>query len=85
MKSYKAFREKLEQEHTWPDKYLFKFVVPIAKKESFVQMFKEEHFEEKHSREGNYISFTLKKTIHSTDEIIDMYLQANEIEGLIAL
>jgi len=83
--SFKAFRDKLDQEHSWPGIYLFKFVVPRAKKAELIEEFPEESFSEKQSKSGNYISFSLKKTIHSSDEVIEMYIRAKKIEGLIAL
>ena len=85
MDSYKAFKEKLDQEHSWPDLYVFKFVVPIAKQSELRELFPEESFTEKKSKAGNYISFTLKKHIKSSDEVVAIYLKAKEIEGLIAL
>lgn len=83
--SFDAFKEKLEEEHKWPTDYLFKFVVPAPKESEFRELFSEESFEEKRSRAGNYISFSIKKMIYSSDEVIDMYLKARKIEGMIAL
>ena len=85
MDSYDAFKEKLDQEHTWPGIYIFKFVVPSAKQDEVRETFPQETFTEKKSKAGNYISFTLKKNINSSDEVVDIYLKAKEIDGLIAL
>jgi putative lipoic acid-binding regulatory protein len=85
MDSFKAFKEKLDQEHKWPDTYVFKFVVPAGKTTEFKTEFSDEVFQEKKSKAGNYISFTLKKKLQSSDEVIEMYLQARKIEGIIAL
>ncbi len=85
MDSFSAFKEKLDQEHSWPGIYIFKFVVPSAKQDELREVFPEETFTERKSKAGNYISFTLKKTINSSDEVVDIYLKAKEIEGLIAL
>ena len=85
MDSFKAFKEKLDQEHSWPGIYLFKFVVPTAKQKEVREKFPHESFTEKKSKAGNYISFTLKKNIKSSDEVVDIYLKAQEIDGLIAL
>ena len=85
MDSFKAFKEKLDQEHKWPDIYVFKFVVPVLKVPAFKAEFPDESFLEKKSKAGNYISFTLKKKLHSSDEVVEMYLKARKIEGLIAL
>ena len=85
MDAHRAFKEKLDQEHSWPGIYVFKFVVPSNKQQEIRDLFPEEPFTEKKSKAGNYVSFTLKKTIHSSDEVVEMYLKAQEIEGLIAL
>lgn len=85
MDSFKAFKEKLDKEHSWPDFYLFKFVVPTAKKDELMAEFPEETFTEKNSKSGNYISFSLKKKVKSSDEVVDIYVRARKIEGLISL
>ena len=85
MDSFKPFKDKLDQEHSWPGIYLFKFVVPKDKKEALIAEFPEESFTEKQSKSGNYISFSLKKTMQSSDEVVEIYIRARKIEGLIAL
>ena len=85
MDSYEAFREKLDQEHQWPTVYMFKFVAPSDKVEAFKDLFKDESWEAKNSTAGNYTSFTIKKMLNSSQEVVDMYLKAKKIEGLIAL
>jgi hypothetical protein len=85
MDSVKAFKEKLDQEHNWPGTYIFKFVVPASQKIELKELFPQESFRERKSKAGNYISFTLEKTISSSDEVVDIYLKARGIEGLIAL
>lgn len=85
MDSYKAFKEKLDLEHKWPAPYLFKFVVPSTKVDEFKQVFPEEPFQSKESKAGNYVSFSMKKVVKSSDEVVDLYIKAKEIEGLIAL
>ncbi len=83
--SFDAFKEKLDNEHNWPTTYMFKFVVPVLKESEFRALFPAFTFETKHSKTGKYISFTMKREMHSSDEIVDIYLRAKEIDGLIAL
>jgi uncharacterized protein (DUF1697 family) len=85
MNSVEAFKEKLDREHNWPDIYVFKFVVSIVKEHDFRALFSKETFHEKRSKAGNYISFTLKREMVSSDEVVDIYMKAKAIEGLIAL
>jgi len=85
MESFDAFKEKLDREHNWPTTYLFKFVVPSAKAEELKEIFVKESIQTKDSKSGKYVSFTIKKLINSSDEVIEIYIKAGEIEGLIAL
>ena len=85
MDSYEAFKIKLDNEHDWPSTYLFKFVVPKNKTDEFRLIFSLESMQEKKSKAGNYVSFTFKKIINSSDEVVDVYLKAKTVEGLIAL
>lgn len=85
MDSVTAFKEKLDQEHQWPTVYMFKFVVPVAKEQEVEGTFPEEPWQKRHSKEGNYVAFTLKKMINNSDEVVEIYKQARGIEGLIAL
>ena len=85
MTSVEAFKEKLNQEHKWPDIYLFKFVVPIGKAQDFKSTFPEFSFQEKKSNAGNYISFSLRKEMKSSDEVINIYIKARTVDGVIAL
>jgi uncharacterized protein len=85
MNSVEAFKEKLDKEHNWPDVYVFKFVVSILRENDFRALFSKETFQEKRSKAGNYISFTLKREMESSDEVVNIYMKAKAIEGLIAL
>ena len=78
MESYEAFRQKLDQEHQWPTVYMFKFVAPSDKVEEFKTLFQDEKWESKQSAAGNYTSFTIKKMLHSSQEVVDMYLKAKK-------
>jgi uncharacterized protein len=85
MTSIEAFKEKLDNEHKWPDVYVFKFVVSIVKEQDFRTLFSEEVFIEKKSKAGNYISFTLKREMKSSDEVVEIYLKVQAIDGVITL
>jgi putative lipoic acid-binding regulatory protein len=85
MDSYIDFKQKLDQEHQWPTIYMFKFVVPSGKVEEFHSVFDTESLQSKKSKGGNYASFTIKKMMSSSQEVVDVYLKAKKIEGIIAL
>lgn len=85
---YTEFKKKLEEEHSFPSVYMFKFIVPadnqkIALVES---LFTEEaDISQKQSGKGNYFSLTAKQVVISSDEIVEIYKKSTTIEGLIAL
>jgi putative lipoic acid-binding regulatory protein len=85
MDSYKDFKEKLDDVHKWPTTYMFKFVVPSAKAQEFTLLFSKETLDSKPSKKGNYVAFTVKKLVKSSDEVVDIYIAAKNINGLIAL
>jgi uncharacterized protein len=81
----KSFKEKLDQHHVWPSLYIFKFIVPHGKEKEVKQLFPLHHTTEKASKNGNYISITVQMMMPSSESVIDVYIKASEIEGLIAL
>ena len=65
--------------------YMFKFVVPSDKVQEFQSAFETESLQSKKSKSGKYSSFTLKKMMSSSEEVVEIYLKAKKIEGIIAL
>ena len=80
-----AFREKIETGHTFPGLYIFKFIVPLAQKEKIVSLLPKSDISFRLSSNDKYISITSQAEVHSSDEVLDVYLAANKIEGCIAL
>jgi putative lipoic acid-binding regulatory protein len=79
------FKEKLEKSYSWPSLYMFKFIVPAGREQEVRKLFPKNEVVQKPSKNGKYISLTTEIMAGSTDQIISIYLQANRIEGLIAL
>jgi len=73
---------------SWPDVYLFTFIIPndsekIAK---VTALFNESADIVMHpSRNGNYISISAKELMLDVNSIIQKYMEASHINGLIAL
>jgi putative lipoic acid-binding regulatory protein len=80
-----GFREKLDQHYTWPSLYIFKFIVPKGKEEDLKQLFPLHTPTEKASRQGNYTSITMQMMVPSSDAVIEVYVKASQIEGIVAL
>lgn len=82
---FEAFRLKLDQIHSWPTLYMFKFIVPNGKQAVVKELFPLHTTTEKESKNGNYISLTLQMMMPSADAVIDVYKKVSAIEGIIAL
>jgi putative lipoic acid-binding regulatory protein len=80
-----SFREKLDQLHSWPTLYMFKFIVPKGKEEEVRSLFPLHIPSEKESKNGNYISLTLQMMMPSSKAVISVYQKVSAIEGIIAL
>ena len=79
------FKKKLEANHDFPCSYMFKFIVPIRKKEALLNLLPKVATKIKRSTSNKFISITLSMEIGSSDEVIDIYNQVYQVEGLIAM
>ncbi|NPA42643.1 MAG: DUF493 domain-containing protein [Chlorobi bacterium] len=85
---YKRLEEELNKNHTWPTRYMYKFIVPNeeAKIEEVKKRFEKEYdFKQNFSRSGKYVSLTFITTEDSPESIINQYKKMEDIEGLIAI
>lgn len=83
--SIRSFRDKLEKEYQWPSLYKFKFIVPSGKENEIKKIFPKHEVIEKLSSKGNYTSLTVNIMAPSSDAVIDIYIQAHQVDGVIAL
>jgi putative lipoic acid-binding regulatory protein len=79
------FREKLDQHYTWPALYIYKFIVPKGKEDEVKKLFPNHTVTEKLSKQGSYTSVTAQIMTTSSDEVIEIYIAASNIEGIVAL
>jgi len=84
-KDYSKFIEKLEDQHEWPSEYMFKFIVPSEAEEAIRKIFKGQRVQSRESSKGKYTSLTVTMLIYSTDQVIEIYELAHQVEGVIAL
>lgn len=80
-----SFKDKLEEQSSFPTLYMFKFIVPSGKEHEVANLLPNNEMTLKVSAKGNYVSATIKAMMPSSDSIIEVYLQAAEIEGVISL
>ena len=83
--SIHTFKQKLDKEYNWPAEYVFKFIVPEEGASSIVALFPNHEPRIKKSSKGNYTSLSFAVRVESSDEVIDLYILANEVDGVIAL
>jgi putative lipoic acid-binding regulatory protein len=81
----KSFQEKLDQHHSWPSVYTFKFIVPKEKANDLRELFPNHTSTEKISAKGNFTSITFQMMMSSGEAVIEVYKTASKIEGIIAL
>lgn len=79
------FKELLDSEYSWPDYYAFKFITKIEQKDALVELLAMDDYSEQASRQGNYISITYRKLIHSADEVVAIYIKAKTVPGVMTL
>ncbi|MGW8121760.1 DUF493 domain-containing protein [Roseivirga echinicomitans] len=79
------FKEKLESSLNFPALYMFKFIVEDKKQDEVKKLFPRHEVKSKASSKGKYVSITAQVMMPSSDAIIEIYLEAAKIEGIIAL
>lgn len=86
---YVTFKEKLEETHTFPSVYIFKFIVPseqdvIAELHSIFKSANAD-ISTRSSKTGKYTSLTIKAHVRDADDVILYYRQVSAIKGVIML
>ena len=79
------FKEKLESQHTFPGKYLFKFIVPMKSQDDLVKILPEGELSFRESSGNKYVSVTLSARLETSDDVLEVYKKTKKIEGVIAL
>lgn len=85
---FEGLRKKLDK-ISFPDSYLFKFIVKsdVKKIAQIEALFNSDNAQIRltESSKGNFVSISVKEIMLSSDEIINIYIQSSKIEGVIAL
>jgi len=86
---YVRFKEKLEETHTFPTDYIFKFILPSDKKNiaKLYSIFEcgNATFSLKDSKTGKYIGVTIKMPVNDASDIVIYYNQVSSIDGVMML
>lgn len=85
---YKNLEIKLNEQHSWPGVYMFKFIIPADNhKLALVEALfgPEAVVTTRQSSSNKFISITAKEMMISSEEVIKVYRKAAKIEGIISL
>lgn len=86
---YKNLKINLEENHNFPENYLYKFILPndSEKLTEIYQVFDglEYSISTKESGKGNYISCSISCFVLDANQVIDLYQKVGKIEGVIML
>jgi hypothetical protein len=86
---YERLKVELDNSNTWPDIYLFKFIVPniddnvLRVEDAFNCM--GAVIKTTKSRTGKYTSISIDVTVKDAQEIIDKYKEVSTIKGIVSL
>lgn len=86
---YASLKEKLEENHNFPEEYLFKFIFPNdnEKLSELYQIFDELEYtiNTRESANGRYISTSLQVFVLDSQQVIDLYQKVAKIDGVVML
>lgn len=81
-------RERLDQVHEWPSVYMFKFICEPdqTRLDRITSLFPAEaEVLRRYSAGGKYVSLTVREVMMNADDVVQRYVKASEIEGVIVL
>lgn len=86
---YLRFKEKLEETHSFPTDYMFKYIVPseqniIARLHAIFEN-STANISMRDSKNGKFTSITIKVPVSDADDVVIYYRQAAAIEGIVML
>lgn len=86
---YKSLKEKLEEQHNFPEEYLFKFIIPSdsGKITEILKVFDNLKYtlSNRESSNGKYTSVSINCFVLDADQVINIYKKVAEIENVMML
>lgn len=86
---YISLKEKLEQQHNFPEEYLFKFIIPSdsGKITEILKVFDGFKYtlSNRESSNGKYTSVSVNFFVLDADQVVDIYQKVGKIEGVMML
>lgn len=86
---YSSLKEKLEENHQFPEEYLFKFIFPNdnEKLSEIYRIFDGLQYtiNTRESANGKYTSTSIQVFVMDAQQVIHLYQEVQKIEGVVAL
>lgn len=86
---YQVLKERLEATHDFPEKYLFKFIIPNdhPKLLEIYRIFDglEYTTHNRDSKNGKYVAVNLNAFVLDADQVVAIYRKVEKIEGVLML
>lgn len=86
---YNSLKEKLEETHNFPEDYLYKFIISNdqSKVTDIYRVFDGVKFTmtSRDSKNGKYTSLSINAFVLDADQVIKIYKEIGQIEGVIML
>jgi len=82
---HEKFKELLDEEHDWPAKFHFKFIVPTKELEQAKKLLQTEEINLRSSRNQKFTSLNAWIEMGSSEDVIDVYTRMQQIPGVISL
>lgn len=79
------FQELLDDQNDWPTRYTFKFIAPAERVDLLRDVFGDHPVRVRESSKGNYMSVTAHLRMSSSEEVVAIYAEASDIDGVISL
>ena len=88
-KFYISLKQKLEENHNFPEDYLFKFIIPNSQ-EKVIEILKvfdglKYTMSNRESKNGKYTSLSINAFVLDANQVIDLYKKVGAIEEVIML
>jgi hypothetical protein len=82
---FEKFIEVLRTQVQFPSYYYFKFIVKVEHQNEIEKLFLNEKIEFTPSKKGSYVSVSCHKLVSSPEEVVEIYMKAALIPGVISL
>lgn len=86
---YASLKEKLENNHDFPEDYLFKFII-TSNQEKLTEIYRvfdgmKHTIGSRDSKNGKYTSLSINAFVMDAQQVVDIYQKVGKVEGVMML